>query len=86
MAPLFNDPLCTVVTDRTGLPLGAMVAADGQWRMSSTGPVPERFARCLITFEDQHFRGHPGIHLPSLYRGVAAEPRCRARGFRGEAR
>jgi penicillin-binding protein 1C len=68
MAPLFNDPLCTVVTDRTGLPLGAMVAADGQWRMSSTGPVPERFARCLITFEDQHFRGHPGIHLPSLYR------------------
>ena len=68
MAPLFNEPLSTVVTDRHGATLGAAVAADGQWRMPSTGEVPERFARCIIQFEDRNFLEHPGIHIPSLYR------------------
>jgi penicillin-binding protein 1C len=50
MAPLFTTPRSTLVTDRNGVLLGALVASDGQWRMPSTGPVPERFAQCLIAF------------------------------------
>lgn len=68
MAPLFSDPESTVILDRKGGTLGATVATDGQWRMPSDGPVPERFERCLLTFEDRHFHDHCGIHLPSLYR------------------
>jgi penicillin-binding protein 1C len=68
MDPLFTSPYSTVVVDRRGELLGAAVAADGQWRMRADGPVPERFERCLLEFEDRHFWSHPGVHLPSLVR------------------
>jgi penicillin-binding protein 1C len=68
MAPLFDAPNSTVLLDRMDGTLGATVASDGQWRMPSTGPVPERFERCLLVFEDRHFHDHWGIHVPSLYR------------------
>ncbi len=56
MDPLFTTPRSTVLLDRNGELLGATVAKDGQWRMPSTDSVPDRFAMCLIQFEDRHFR------------------------------
>lgn len=68
LAPLFHDPGSTVLLDAKGDLLGAAVAADGQWRFPASGRVPERFAACIIQFEDRHFRDHFGIRLQSLAR------------------
>jgi penicillin-binding protein 1C len=68
MDPLFTAPRSTVLLDRNGELLAAMVAQDGQWRMPPPDSVPQRFARCLIEFEDRKFRSHWGVRLPSLVR------------------
>lgn len=70
MDPLFPGPRSTVLLDRDGGTLAASVARDGQWRMPPGDSVPQRFARCLIAFEDRHFRSHFGVHLPSLVRAA----------------
>lgn len=59
---LFDVPYATVVTDRNGELLGARIAADGQWRFPAADTVSEKFAACLITFEDRYFRHHWGIN------------------------
>ncbi len=70
MAPLFDGPRSTVILDRRGELLGATVADDGQWRFPGSGRVPEKFATCLLQFEDRHFHEHCGVRLPSLIRAV----------------
>ncbi len=65
---LFEPEYCTVLLDREGNALGAMVAADGQWRMQQQGPITEELEICLLEFEDRHFHDHWGVHLPSLVR------------------
>ncbi len=70
MDPLFNGPRSTVALDRDGGLLGATVAGDGQWRFPGSGQVPEKFAVCLLQFEDRHFHDHWGVHLPSLVRAI----------------
>lgn len=68
MAPLFRDPSSTVLLDAKGNLLGAAVATDGQWRFPASGRLPERFATCIIQFEDRHFRDHFGIRPQALVR------------------
>ncbi|MEZ4806039.1 MAG: penicillin-binding protein 1C [Flavobacteriales bacterium] len=70
MAPLFDVPHGTVLLDRDGALLGATVASDGQWRLPGDPHVPARFERCLLEFEDRHFRAHWGVHVPSLIRAM----------------
>lgn len=70
MDPLFKGPRSTVLLDRDGITLAASVARDGQWRMPPGDSVPQRFAQCLIAFEDRHFRSHVGVHIPSLFRAA----------------
>lgn len=70
MGPLFDVPRSTVLLDRHGELLGACVADDGQWRFPASDTVPDRFATCLIQFEDRHFHEHWGVHLPSLVRAL----------------
>ncbi len=67
---LFDDPMSTVVFDREGRLLGARIAADGQWRFPPADTVPEKFATCLINFEDRHFYRHPGVNPLSLLRAA----------------
>lgn len=59
---LFHTPYATVVTDRHGELLGARIAADGQWRFPVNDTVPEKFAKCLIAFEDRYYYRHWGIN------------------------
>ncbi|HEY0978568.1 MAG TPA: penicillin-binding protein 1C [Flavobacteriales bacterium] len=68
MDPLFSSPTSTVLLDRRGELITATVATDGQWRFPPGGAVPERFATCLVQFEDRRFHRHWGVRLPSLYR------------------
>lgn len=68
MDPLFHASRSTVLLDRDGHLLGATVADDGQWRFPPPAHVPERFATCLIQFEDRQFHDHHGVRLGSLVR------------------
>lgn len=67
-AKLFNDSTSTVLLDRNGVLLGAKIASDGQWRFSPADSVPEKFATCLIEFEDRTFYSHYGISINGIGR------------------
>ena len=69
-SPLFKDPYATVVYDRNGKMLGARIAADGQWRFPPVESVPDKYATCVIHFEDRHFYYHPGFNPVSLGRAL----------------
>lgn len=68
--PLFNVPYSTLVSDRNGELLGARIAADGQWRFPPTDSVPEKYAVCLMQFEDRYFRRHPGVNPLAIGRAA----------------
>lgn len=59
--PLFDAPTSTVITDREGALIGARISKDQQWRFPQSDSVPEKFARCIVAYEDQRFYYHPGI-------------------------
>ena len=63
-------PYSTVVTDRSGVLLGARTADDGQWRFPPRRQVPSRYATALIQFEDRHFRWHPGVDPLAIGRAI----------------
>jgi len=58
----------TIVNDAQGNLLSASVAADGQWRFPKPDSVPVRMEQCILHFEDEYFRWHPGINPVSLIR------------------
>jgi penicillin-binding protein 1C len=70
--PSFKAPLSTVVQGRDGSLLGARIAADGQWRFPVSGQVPDKFEKCLLTFEDSWFYYHPGINPVSIFRAIVS--------------
>ena len=67
---LFNAPTSFVITDKDGNLLNASIAADGQWRFPHNQNVPEKFAKCITTFEDKRFYYHPGIDPIALSRAI----------------
>ncbi|MCC7503649.1 MAG: transglycosylase domain-containing protein, partial [Saprospiraceae bacterium] len=68
--PLFDQPVSFVVEDHQGDLLGARIAADGQWRFPQGPAVPDKYARCVVLFEDRRFWWHPGVDPGSLTRAV----------------
>lgn len=68
---LFLDPVSTVIKDRNGQLLGARIADDGQWRFPGSDTVPEKFAKAITTFEDNHFYIHPGVDLAAFARAMS---------------
>ncbi len=67
---LFNAPTSFVITDKDGNLLNASIASDGQWRFPFNPSVPEKFAKCITTFEDKRFYYHPGIDPIALTRAI----------------
>jgi penicillin-binding protein 1C len=67
---LFHDPYSTVLEDREGNLLGAIIATDGQWRFPEGKLVPDKFKEALVTYEDKRFYYHPGIDFLSLTRAT----------------
>ncbi|MDT8347379.1 MAG: penicillin-binding protein 1C, partial [Flavobacteriaceae bacterium] len=70
--PLFQESLSTVVYSSEGQLIGARIAADEQWRFPASKHVPERFAQCLIYFEDEYFYTHPGFNPFSILKATHA--------------
>ena len=65
---LFDTPYSTLVSDQDDELLGARISEDGQWRFPPTADVPDKYATCLIQFEDRGFRYHPGVNPLSIAR------------------
>src|SRR5437868_136044 len=68
--PLFRTPTSTVLEDRNGNLLGAIIAEDGQWRFPHNPNVPEKFRKAIIQFEGKRFYEHPGIDVLAMSRAV----------------
>ena len=67
---LFNAPTSFVIEDKDGNLLNASIAADGQWRFPYDENVPEKFIKCITTFEDKRFYFHPGIDVLAFGRAI----------------
>lgn len=68
--PLFSVPQSTVLEDKDGVLLGAVVAADGQWRFPEQTEVSGKFEKAIIQFEDKRFYYHPGVDVMAMLRAV----------------
>ena len=53
--PLFRKPLSVVLEDRRGELLGARIAEDGQWRFPLSDSIPDKYAKCVVAFEDKRY-------------------------------
>jgi len=62
--------------------LGAKIASDGQWRFPENDTIPEKFKKCIVAFEDQHFYQHFGFNPVSIVHAIQ-ENRKAGRVVRG---
>jgi penicillin-binding protein 1C len=69
-SPLFSDPTSTLVTGYSGELLDAAIAKDGQYRFPKSDSIPNKFAKCIIAFEDKHFYKHPGVNPFAICRAL----------------
>ncbi|MEO8710695.1 MAG: penicillin-binding protein 1C [Parafilimonas sp.] len=69
-AHLFVAPTSYILEDKDGNLLSASIAADGQWRFPFDADVPDKFSKCITTFEDKRFFYHPGVDPVALSRAV----------------
>lgn len=67
---LFRSPTSYVVEAANGELLSAAIASDGQWRFPLADSVPERFAHCIVAFEDKRFYDHPGVDVLAMARAM----------------
>jgi penicillin-binding protein 1C len=65
---LFNAPASFVIEDKDGNLLNASIATDGQWRFPYDENVPDKFIKCITTFEDKRFYSHPGVDVIAFAR------------------
>lgn len=66
----FNAPYSVVITDSSGVILGAHIADDGQWRFPAADSVPYKFSRCIVTYEDKRFYKHSGVDAIAILRAL----------------
>jgi len=67
---LFDQPYSTVIESKEGDLLGARIARDGQWRFPAQDSVPDKFKKCIVYFEDQHFYSHPGFNPVAIFNAM----------------
>ena len=67
---LFRVPLSATAVAADGSLLGARISGDGQWYFPPADHVPEKFARCIVTYEDKRFWWHLGIDYLSAGRAL----------------
>ena len=69
--PLFREKASTVLVDKNGQLLGALVANDGQWRFPYDKNISVKFKRSIIQFEDKRFYHHPGVDILAIGRAIS---------------
>lgn len=74
---LFVSPTSFVVEANNGALLSAAIARDGQWRFPVADSVPDKFAKCIMAFEDKRFEQHPGIDFLAMSRAMRQNIRAK---------
>lgn len=59
---LFEQPYSTIIESEEGELLDAKIARDGQWRFPAQDSIPDKFKKCIVYFEDEHFYQHFGFN------------------------
>lgn len=67
---LFPEVYSKLLLDRNGQLLEARIAEDGQWRFPPIDSVPKKYEQCVLRYEDQHFRIHPGVNPLAIFRAI----------------
>lgn len=67
---LFEEPYSTVIESSDGELLAAQIATDGQWRFPAKDSIPDKFKKCIVYFEDEHFRYHPGFNPVAMVKAI----------------
>lgn len=67
---LFKSPTSYIVEAANGDLLSAAIAKDGQWRFPQSDTVPDKFAKCIVAFEDKRFYHHFGVDFIALGRAM----------------
>ena len=67
---LFEEPYSTVVESNDGALLAAKIARDGQWRFPAKDSIPDKFKKCIVYFEDEHFYQHFGFNLVAMAKAI----------------
>ena len=65
---LFEEPYATVIESNNGELLAAKIARDGQWRFPAKDSVPNKFKKCIVYYEDEHFYHHFGFNPVAMYK------------------
>jgi len=65
---LFEEPYATVIESQDGELLAAKIASDGQWRFPASDSVPDKFKKCIMYYEDEHFYHHFGFNPAAMYK------------------
>lgn len=74
---LFKTPTSFVIEDSNGELLSATIATDGQWRFPADKQVPDKFAKCIVAYEDKRFYYHWGVDMLALGRAIKQNLRNR---------
>ena len=48
--------------------LAAKIARDGQWRFPAKDSVPDKFKKCIVYYEDEHFYYHWGFNPVAMFK------------------
>ena len=67
---LFKSPVSATLSAADGTLLGARISKTGQWYFPPADKVPDKFAKCIVTYEDKRFWWHPGIDFLSIGRAL----------------
>ena len=67
---LFDTASSSVLLDENNELLAAQIASDGQWRFPQSDSVPYKFKQCILNFEDEYFKYHPGFNPVSIFKSL----------------
>lgn len=67
---LFQEPYATVIESKEGELLAAKIARDGQWRLPAQDSVPDKFKKCIVYYEDEHFYYHWGFNPVAMVKAI----------------
>ncbi len=65
---LFQEPYSTIIESNDGELLAAKIASDGQWRFPANDSIPDKFKKCIVYYEDEHFYQHFGFNPVAMYK------------------
>jgi penicillin-binding protein 1C len=76
--PLFQTFNSTVIEASNGELLSASIAKDGQWRFPVADSIPDKFKKCITTYEDKRFYKHFGVDLLAMARAISQNVKAKS--------